>query len=90
MQYLKNLTVQTRIKQVLKAAKLEMPIQMNYDPYINIIVKDENIKILTGGVTDDKSAFKIIKISLGKNIVEIQFIGYSNKKSKFYRHHCQA
>jgi|TARA_B110000967_G_C18746576_1_gene490519 hypothetical protein len=51
---------------VLKAVKLEMPIQMNYYPYVNIIVKDKNIEILTGGVTDDKSPIKIIKIPLGK------------------------
>lgn len=54
-----------------------MPIQMNYYPYVNIIVKDKNIEILTGGVTDDKSPIKIIKIPLGKiqlrfNLLEIQ------------------
>lgn len=48
-------------------------------PYVNVIVKNSNNDILTGGVTDDNGNFKITKIPLGDNIVEIQFIGYTTK-----------
>lgn len=51
-------------------------------PYVNIIIKDLNNEILTGGVTNDKGDFKITKIPLGENIIEIQFIGYSTKTLK--------
>ena len=48
-------------------------------PYVNIIIKDKNNKILTGGITDDKGKFEIKQIPLGQNIIEIQFIGYKTE-----------
>lgn len=45
-------------------------------PYVNIIIKDTANKILTGGITNDNGVFTIKNIPEGKNIVEVQFIGY--------------
>ncbi len=45
-------------------------------PYVNIIIRDTAKKIVTGGITNEKGIFNVSKIPLGKNIVEIQFIGY--------------
>ncbi len=45
-------------------------------PYVNIIIRDTAKKVLTGGITNEKGIFNVPKIPLGKNIVEIQFIGY--------------
>ncbi|KAB1159814.1 TonB-dependent receptor [Tenacibaculum aiptasiae] len=45
-------------------------------PYVNIIIKDTANKILTGGITSDNGTFSIKNIPEGKNIVEVQFIGY--------------
>lgn len=45
-------------------------------PYVNIVVRDMAKKILTGGITNEKGFFKIKQIPEGKNIVEVQFIGY--------------
>ncbi|WP_299120283.1 outer membrane beta-barrel family protein [uncultured Tenacibaculum sp.] len=45
-------------------------------PYVNIIIKDTANKILTGGITNDNGTFSIKNIPEGKNIVEVQFIGY--------------
>jgi outer membrane receptor protein involved in Fe transport len=45
-------------------------------PYVNVVIKDANNKILTGGITDEKGKFSIKKIAEGKNKVEIQFMGY--------------
>jgi len=45
-------------------------------PYVNIVIRDANHQILTGGITDDKGKFNIKKITKGKNTVEIQYIGY--------------
>ena len=44
--------------------------------YATIVIKDIEEKTITGGITDDKGVFNITKIPEGKNIVEIQFIGY--------------
>ncbi len=46
-------------------------------PYVNIVVRDNAKKIITGGITDEKGAFKIKDIPKGKSIVEIQFIGFT-------------
>ena len=46
-------------------------------PYVNIVVKDAASKIITGGITDDAGIFSINKIPVGKNIIEIQYIGYT-------------
>ena len=51
-------------------------------PYVSIVIKDSNNKVLTGGITNDKGEFKIDKIPLGNNTVEIQFIGYKTEIRK--------
>ncbi|WP_282126871.1 TonB-dependent receptor domain-containing protein [Marinifilum flexuosum] len=45
-------------------------------PYVNVVIRDANEKILTGGITDVEGKFIIKKIPEGKNVVEIQFMGY--------------
>jgi outer membrane receptor protein involved in Fe transport len=45
-------------------------------PYVNVIIRDVNQKILTGGITDANGKFVIKKIPKGKNFVEIQYMGY--------------
>ena len=45
-------------------------------PYVNIIIRDAAKKVLTGGITNEEGLFTIPKVPEGKNIVEIQFIGY--------------
>ncbi|WP_400077779.1 TonB-dependent receptor domain-containing protein [Winogradskyella sp. R77965] len=52
-------------------AKLNQPL-----PYVNIVIKDVNDKIITGGITNDDGTFKIEKIPEGDVIVSIQFVGY--------------
>jgi outer membrane receptor protein involved in Fe transport len=45
-------------------------------PYATIVVKDIDGKTITGGISEETGNFKISKIPEGKNIVEVQFIGY--------------
>jgi len=45
-------------------------------PYVNIIVKDKEEKIITGGITNEDGIFKITDIHEGSYIVTIQYIGY--------------
>ncbi|WP_372642172.1 TonB-dependent receptor domain-containing protein [Ancylomarina sp.] len=45
-------------------------------PYVNIVIRDANNQILTGGITDDNGEFQIKKIAKGKHVIEIQYIGY--------------
>ncbi|OZV67513.1 TonB-dependent receptor domain-containing protein [Winogradskyella aurantia] len=45
-------------------------------PYVNIIIKDTDNKILTGGITDSNGFFNITKIPEGRIKIEITFIGY--------------
>ena len=45
-------------------------------PYVNIVIRDAKNEILTGGITDDNGKFHIKKIAKGKNVIEIQYIGY--------------
>ncbi|MBJ6369814.1 outer membrane beta-barrel family protein [Snuella sedimenti] len=52
-------------------ANLKQPL-----PYVNIIIKNEQGKILTGGITTDDGSFKIEKIKEGHIIINIQYIGY--------------
>ncbi len=47
-------------------------------PYVNVVIRDTNNKIITGGITDDKGTFVIKKITEGKNTVEIQYMGYKS------------
>ncbi len=48
-------------------------------PYVSVVVKDSNDKIITGGITDDKGSFNINGIPLGKIIVNIQYVGYKTE-----------
>lgn len=52
-------------------ANLKEPI-----PYVNVIIKDKNNKIITGGITDDTGNFFIGKIPEGTVIIDITYIGY--------------
>lgn len=45
-------------------------------PYVNVVIKDNADKIITGGITSDDGTFKIDKIPEGLVKVEISFIGY--------------
>ncbi|WP_460219786.1 TonB-dependent receptor [Psychroserpens sp. MEBiC05023] len=45
-------------------------------PYVNVVIKDANEQIITGGITKDDGTFEINKIPEGKIIVSIQYIGY--------------
>ncbi len=51
-------------------------------PYVNIIIKDNAKKVITGGITDDDGLFNISKIPFGENIIEIQYIGYKTDSRK--------
>lgn len=51
-------------------------------PYVNIIIKDSKNIVLTGGITDEKGRFEIKKITNGKNVIEIQYIGYKTLKKE--------
>lgn len=45
-------------------------------PYVNVVLKDKDNKIITGGITDNEGAFFVGKIPEGTISVEITFIGY--------------
>lgn len=52
-------------------AKLNQPL-----PYVNVVIKDNTGKIITGGITTEDGKFKIEKVPEGTVSVEIQYIGY--------------
>ncbi|WP_110476256.1 outer membrane beta-barrel family protein [Winogradskyella epiphytica] len=52
-------------------AQLNQPL-----PYVNIVIKDLNNSIITGGITNDDGTFTIKNIPEGKVIVSIQFVGF--------------
>lgn len=52
-------------------AKLRQPL-----PYVNVIIKNNQGEIITGGITQDDGFFEIEKIELGTVQVSIQYIGY--------------
>ncbi|MFH4967947.1 outer membrane beta-barrel family protein [Gaetbulibacter sp. M240] len=52
-------------------ANLKQPL-----PYVNVIIKNDQGEILTGGITRDDGFFEIEKIELGNIQVSIQYIGY--------------
>ncbi|WP_179005747.1 outer membrane beta-barrel family protein [Winogradskyella forsetii] len=52
-------------------AELNQPL-----PYVNIVIKDTDNKIITGGITSDDGRFEINNIPEGKIIVSIQFVGF--------------
>ena len=45
-------------------------------PYVNIICKNNNNNILSGGITNNKGTFSIVDLPLDSVFVDIQFIGY--------------
>ena len=45
-------------------------------PYVNVIIKTTTSEIITGGITLEDGTFEIKKISEGKIIVSVQYIGY--------------
>lgn len=45
-------------------------------PYVNIVVRDFNKKIITGGITDENGVFTIKDLPKGKSILEVQYIGF--------------
>lgn len=45
-------------------------------PYVNIVIKDNAKKIVTGGITELDGKFRIKNIPEGVSFVEVQFIGY--------------
>ena len=47
-------------------------------PYVNVIIKNEQGEIVTGGITLDDGVFKITKIPEGNITVTIQYIGYKS------------
>ncbi|MCC1485131.1 outer membrane beta-barrel family protein [Winogradskyella immobilis] len=52
-------------------AELNQPL-----PYVNVVIKDNAGKIITGGITSEDGKFKIEKVPEGTVSVEIQYIGY--------------
>ena len=52
-------------------ANLKQPL-----PYVNVIIKNLNGEILTGGITLEDGTFKIEKVKSGKATLNIQYIGY--------------
>ena len=48
-------------------------------PYVNIVIKDTNNTIITGGITNDDGTFTVNQIPVGKSIVSIEFLGYQTE-----------
>jgi outer membrane receptor protein involved in Fe transport len=48
-------------------------------PYVNIIIKNQEDKTITGGITLEDGTFKIEKIPEGNYTVNIQYIGYKSE-----------
>lgn len=74
-----NSTAQMSMKEVPKGSLSGKVIDKTTNeplPYVNIIIQDLNKKIITGGITNDAGIFKVKNIPVGKNRIEIQFIGY--------------
>ena len=51
-------------------------------PYVNIVIRDIDKKIITGGITDLDGNFKVKDIPEGVSVIEIQFIGYKTYSKK--------
>lgn len=45
-------------------------------PYVNVIVKDTNNKLITGGITNNDGQFEVKQIPEGTNIVTIEYLGF--------------
>ncbi len=67
----KNIDKNGTIFGVVLDANLKEPL-----PYVNIVIKNNQNEILTGGITLDDGSFKINKVAEGDIIVNIQYIGY--------------
>jgi outer membrane receptor protein involved in Fe transport len=63
----KNGTISGRVLD----ATLNLPL-----PYVNVIIKNNTGKTITGGITNDDGSFIIEKIEEGEIVVSIQYIGY--------------
>lgn len=48
-------------------------------PYVNVVIKDVNQKIITGGITNEDGSFSVNQIPAGKSIVSIEFLGYQTE-----------
>lgn len=48
-------------------------------PYVNVVIKDVNQNIITGGITSEDGSFNVNQIPLGKSIVSIEFLGYKTE-----------
>ncbi|MBN2868324.1 MAG: TonB-dependent receptor [Flavobacteriaceae bacterium] len=48
-------------------------------PYVNVVIKDVNQKIITGGITNEDGSFSVSQIPVGKSIVSIEFLGYQTE-----------
>ncbi|MDF1573125.1 MAG: TonB-dependent receptor [Bacteroidales bacterium] len=51
-------------------------------PYVNVVVRDLQDSIITGGITDEEGEFNIAGIPVGRSNVEIQFMGYETIEKK--------
>jgi len=51
-------------------------------PYVNVVVRDLQDSLITGGITDEDGRFSIGKIPAGKYNVEIQFMGYESIRDR--------
>jgi outer membrane receptor protein involved in Fe transport len=58
-------------------ANLNIPL-----PYVNILIKNKEGEILTGGITLEDGTFEIEKIPEGNIVVSIQYIGYKTIKKE--------
>ncbi|TXG35665.1 TonB-dependent receptor domain-containing protein [Seonamhaeicola maritimus] len=67
----KNIDKNGTIFGVVLDANLKQPL-----PYVNIVIKNNQNEILTGGITLDDGSFKINKVAEGDIVVNIQYIGY--------------
>lgn len=67
----KNIDKNGTIFGVVLDANLKQPL-----PYVNVVIKNNQNEILTGGITLDDGSFKINKVAEGDIIVNIQYIGY--------------
>lgn len=57
-------------------ANLKQPL-----PYVNVLIKNQEGEIITGGITLDDGTFEIEKIAEGNIVVSIQYIGYKTHKN---------
>ncbi|RED48421.1 outer membrane beta-barrel family protein [Seonamhaeicola aphaedonensis] len=73
----KNIEKNGTIFGMVLDAKLNQPL-----PYVNVVIKNNQNEIITGGITQDDGSFKINKIAEGDFIISIQYIGYKTYSEK--------